>query len=84
MPDSFVQKTVNFLIFYGFNIVKVYEGFAKFTEKQLNLNFGLERLKLANNDENEIIAKWKLNNAIIIKIPEGEFRTEANRVINEI
>ncbi len=38
---SFVQKVINFLIFYGFNIVEVYKGLAKFAEKQLNLNFDI-------------------------------------------
>lgn len=33
----FFQKIFNFLIFYGFNIVAVYEGMLKFAEKQLSL-----------------------------------------------
>lgn len=36
---SFFQKIFNFLIFYGFNIVKLYKNLMKFTEKQLNLQF---------------------------------------------
>jgi len=36
---TFIQKTINFLIFYGFNIVEVYKGLTKFAEKQLSLNF---------------------------------------------
>jgi len=103
------------------------EKIGKFYIFSQGLNFGLERLKLANNVDNdlvivdelgkleladkgwssevenilnkknnhllfairenfvdEIIAKWKLNNAIIIKIPEDEFRAEATRIIHEI
>lgn len=36
---SFAQKIVNFLIFYGFNIVELYKNIMKLTEKQLNLQF---------------------------------------------
>ncbi len=36
---SFFQKIFNFLIFYGFNIVKLYKSLMKFAEKQLNLQF---------------------------------------------
>lgn len=36
---SFAQKIINFLIFYGFNIVELYKSIMKFTEKQLNLQF---------------------------------------------
>jgi len=36
---SFVQKIINLLIFYGFNIVELYQNIMKFTEKQLNLQF---------------------------------------------
>ncbi len=36
---NFAQKIVNFLIFYGFNIVEIYKSIMKFTEKQLNLHF---------------------------------------------
>jgi nucleoside-triphosphatase THEP1 len=36
---SFAQKIINFLIFYGFNIVEVYKSIMAFTEKQLNLQF---------------------------------------------
>ena len=36
---TFVQKTINFLIFYGFNIVEVYKSLTIFAEKQLSLNF---------------------------------------------
>lgn len=36
---TFAQKIINFLIFYGFNIVELYKGLMKFTEKQLNLHF---------------------------------------------
>lgn len=38
---SFFQKIINFLIFYGFNIVEVYKGLMKFAEKQLNLHFDI-------------------------------------------
>jgi nucleoside-triphosphatase len=36
---SFGQKIINYLIFYGFNIVEVYKSLMKFAEKQLNLQF---------------------------------------------
>lgn len=36
---SFMQKIINYLIFYGFNIVELYKSLMKFTEKQLNLQF---------------------------------------------
>jgi len=36
---SFAQKIINFLIFYGFNIVELYKNLMNFTEKQLNLQF---------------------------------------------
>ena len=36
---TFAQKIINFLIFYGFNIVELYKGLMKFIEKQLNLQF---------------------------------------------
>ena len=31
---TFAQKIINFLIFYGFNIVELYKGLMKFIEKQ--------------------------------------------------
>ncbi len=36
---TFFQKIINFLIFYGFNIVELYKSIMKYTEKQLNLQF---------------------------------------------
>ena len=36
---SFVQKIINFLIFYGFNIVELYKNLMQFTGRQLNLQF---------------------------------------------
>jgi len=36
---TFAQKILNFLIFYGFNIVELYKSLMLFTQKQLNLNF---------------------------------------------
>ncbi len=36
---SFMQKIINFLIIYGFNIVELYKNIMKFTEKQLHLQF---------------------------------------------
>ncbi|NJO88010.1 MAG: hypothetical protein HC831_02880 [Chloroflexia bacterium] len=36
---SFVQKIINLLIFYGFNIVELYKNLIKYAEKQLNLQF---------------------------------------------
>lgn len=36
---SFAQKIINFLIFYGFNIVELYKNLMQYTERQLNLQF---------------------------------------------
>ena len=36
---SFAQKILNFLIFYGFNIVELYKSLMKYAEKQLDLQF---------------------------------------------
>jgi len=36
-----IQKIVNFIIFYGFNIVEVYTQLMKFSEQQLNVQFNL-------------------------------------------
>lgn len=36
---SFIQKIINYLIFYGFDIVELYKNIMKLTEKQLNLKF---------------------------------------------
>lgn len=36
---SFVQKILNFLIFYGFNIVELYKSIMQYAEKQLNIAF---------------------------------------------
>lgn len=36
---SFMQKIINYLIFYGFNIVELYKSVMRFTEEQLNLQF---------------------------------------------
>lgn len=58
---------------------KINAGKTNFIIKLIDLLFAIRE-----DFVDEIIAKWKLNNAIIIKIPEGEFRTEANRIINKI
>ncbi len=36
---SFMQKAINFIIFYGFNIIDLYESLVKFAEKQLQFRF---------------------------------------------
>ena len=36
-----VQKILNFIIFYGFNIVEIYKDLMKYAEKQLHTNFDL-------------------------------------------
>ena len=35
------QKIINFIIFYGFNIVEIYGDVLKFAEKQLNIQFDI-------------------------------------------
>ncbi|MBN2668227.1 MAG: hypothetical protein JXR60_03275 [Bacteroidales bacterium] len=40
------QKIFNYLLYYGFNIVKIYDNILKFVEKQLNLNTELFWLPL--------------------------------------
>jgi len=40
MSWNFVQKIVNYLIFYGFNIVDLYASLVKFAEKQLQMHLG--------------------------------------------
>ncbi|MEI8047919.1 MAG: nucleoside-triphosphatase [Bacteroidota bacterium] len=39
MSWNFIQKIANYLIFYGFNIVDLYESMVKFAEKQLHMHF---------------------------------------------
>jgi nucleoside-triphosphatase THEP1 len=39
MSWNFIQKIANYLIFYGFNIVDLYESMIKFAEKQLHMHF---------------------------------------------
>lgn len=39
MSWNFIQKIGNYLIFYGFNIVDLYESMVKFAEKQLHMHF---------------------------------------------
>ncbi|MGM0620525.1 MAG: nucleoside-triphosphatase [Bacteroidota bacterium] len=36
---GFAQKIINYLIFYGFNIVELYKNLMQFTENQLNISF---------------------------------------------
>lgn len=36
---GFMQKIINYLIFYGFKIVELYSSIMQFTEKQFNLQF---------------------------------------------
>ncbi len=39
MSWNFIQKIGNYLIFYGFNIVDLYESLVKYAEKQLQMHF---------------------------------------------
>jgi len=39
MSWNFMQKIVNYIIFYGFNIVDLYASLVKFAEKQLHMHF---------------------------------------------
>ncbi len=41
MSWNLFQKILNFILFYGFNIVEVYTNLVKYAQKQLNLNFDL-------------------------------------------
>jgi nucleoside-triphosphatase THEP1 len=41
MSWNLFQKIANFIIFYGFNIVKLYSNLVKFAEKQLNIQFDI-------------------------------------------
>ncbi len=36
-----VQKIINYIIFYGFNIVEIYADLLKYTEQQLNIQFDI-------------------------------------------
>lgn len=39
MSWVFLQKIINFIIYYGFNIVEIYSNILKFSEKQFNIQF---------------------------------------------
>ncbi len=39
MSWNFFQKIINYIIFYGFNIVDLYASLVKFAEKQLHMHF---------------------------------------------
>ena len=41
MSWNLFQKIVNYIIFYGFNIVEVYSGLLKYAQKQLNIQFDI-------------------------------------------
>lgn len=41
MSWNLFQKIMNFIIFYGFNIVEVYSNLLKFAQKQLNIQFDI-------------------------------------------
>jgi nucleoside-triphosphatase THEP1 len=41
MSWNLFQKILNFIIFYGFNIVEVYSNLLKFAQKQLNIHFDI-------------------------------------------
>jgi nucleoside-triphosphatase THEP1 len=41
MSWNLFQKILNFIIFYGFNIVEVYSNLLKFAQKQLNIQFDI-------------------------------------------
>lgn len=41
MSWNLFQKIVNFIIFYGFNIVEVYTNLLRFAQKQLNIHFDI-------------------------------------------
>jgi nucleoside-triphosphatase THEP1 len=41
MSWNLFQKIMNFIIFYGFNIVDLYTNLIKFAQKQLNINFDI-------------------------------------------
>jgi nucleoside-triphosphatase THEP1 len=41
MSWNLFQKIINFIIFYGFNIVEVYSNLLKFAQKQLNIQFDI-------------------------------------------
>ncbi len=43
---GFIQKIINYIIFYGFNIVELYKNLMQYTENQLNLNFEILWLPL--------------------------------------
>lgn len=36
---SFIQKAINYILFYGFNIIDLYESLVRFAEKQLQIRF---------------------------------------------
>ncbi len=46
MSWVFVQKIVNFIIYYGFSIVDIYSNLLKYAEKQLNIHFNTYWLPL--------------------------------------
>ncbi len=39
MSWVFLQKIINFIIYYGFNIVEIYSNILRFSEKQFNIQF---------------------------------------------
>ena len=39
MSWNLFQKIMNFIIFYGFNIVEIYKGLIKYAQKQLDIHF---------------------------------------------
>lgn len=41
MSWNLFQKIMNFIIFYGYNIVEVYSNLLKFAQKQLNIQFNI-------------------------------------------
>ena len=41
MSWNLFQKLINFILFYGFNIIDVYTNLVKYAQKQLNLDFDL-------------------------------------------
>ncbi|MEI6750889.1 MAG: hypothetical protein WCM93_17190, partial [Bacteroidota bacterium] len=41
MSWNLFQKIMNFIIFYGFNIIELYKGLVKYSQKQLGIHFDL-------------------------------------------
>jgi len=62
MSWGLIQKLVNYIIFYGFEIVKLYEGFMEYAQKQLQWDIDLVwtpiLFVLAVNVALGIIAAW--------------------------